>query len=175
MKNIKIRRAVVGDEVGISKVHIQSWQEAYKGLLPQAYLDQLPSELSQRIENWKKSLVHSDRWTFVAEGDKGIIGFILFGPPREPSKAEYIELGAFYILAAYKGQGIGFRLLQAGFQLMRELGYQRAYCWVLETNPTIQFYEKNGAVFSGQVRDDEVAGEIFVDRIYQWESLNLSR
>ena len=109
------------------------------------------------------------------EGDNGIIGFILFGPAREPNKTEYIELGAFYILAAYKGLGIGFRLLQAGFQGMRKLGYQRAYCWVLETNPTIQFYEKTGAVFSGQVRDDEVAGEIFVDRIYQWDSLNLSR
>lgn len=175
MKYIQIRKAARGDELAIAKVHIQSWQEAYKGLLPQAYLDRLPSELNERVENWTKRLVNNERWAFVAESDKGIIGFILFGPAREPNKAEYIELGAFYILADYKGLGIGFRLLQAGFECMQGLGYQRAYCWVLETNPTIQFYEKTGAVFSGQVRDDEVAGEIFVDRIYQWESLNLNR
>jgi len=34
---ILIREAIVGDEAAIAKVHIQSWQESYKGLIPQDY------------------------------------------------------------------------------------------------------------------------------------------
>lgn len=39
MSDVKIRLAQPGDEPSIAKVHIQSWQEAYKGLVPQDYLD----------------------------------------------------------------------------------------------------------------------------------------
>ncbi len=173
MKNIKIRKAVVGDELELATMHIQSWQEAYKGLLPQRYLDRLPLELDERTDNWKKTLESENRWTLIAEDNQKIIGFILFGTARAANKTEYIELGALYLLASYKGHRIGFQLLYAGFKLMKELGYKKAYCWVLESNPSIHFYEKSGAKFSGEIRNDEVDGEIFIDRIYQWENLEL--
>ncbi|MGZ3770717.1 MAG: hypothetical protein ACXVCP_14015 [Bdellovibrio sp.] len=78
---MKIRQAIPGDEVAIAKVHIQSWQEAYKGLLPQDYLYGLPSGLEERINMWKRTLANPQRWTWVAESDQVIVGFVLFGPP----------------------------------------------------------------------------------------------
>ena len=55
MSQIKIRVAQAGDEPAIAKVHIQSWQEAYKGLIPQDYLDQLSSELRNESTCGKES------------------------------------------------------------------------------------------------------------------------
>lgn len=142
---IKIRRAEHGDENQIAKVHIQSWQEAYKGLVPQGYLDKLPSEIEERIDMWKRILANPERWAWIAEGPEGIVGFVLFGPPRDPNREGFIELGAIYLLESEKRKGTGFSLLSAGFNKMKDLGYKTAYCWVLENNPTIQFYEKSGA------------------------------
>ena len=35
----------------------------------------------------------------------------------------------------------------------------KAYCWVLEGNPTIKFYEKSGAVFNGMEKPLEIGGK----------------
>jgi len=172
MNQVLIRRASLDDEVGLAQVHIQSWQEAYKGLIPQDYLDQLPSELERRIIAWKGSLANPERWIFVAESTHGIVGFVLFGPPRDQNKSGFVELGAIYLMASEKGQGIGYSLLSAGFTLMKDLGFKRAYCWVLENNPTIKFYERSGAAYSGQMKDDEIGGKKFKELAYQWDSLD---
>ena len=171
--NIKIRTAQTGDEEQLARVHIQSWQESYAGLLPQDYLDQLPSELNGRIDNWKSTLEIPNRFVWVAEGERGIVGFVLFGPPRDKNKEGYIEVGAIYLLASEKGKKVGFSLLSAGFNKMRALGYKKAYCWVLENNPTIKFYERTGAQFSSQVKHDEISGKSINELAYHWEDLNI--
>ena len=94
-----IRTAVLGDEFQIAQVHIQSWQEAYSGLVPQNYLDNLPLELEERIDMWKRILANPKRWAWVAENSQGIVGFVLFGPPRDSNQEEFIELGAIYSTA----------------------------------------------------------------------------
>lgn len=168
-----IRRAKTGDESKIAQVHIQSWQEAYAGLIPQNYLDNLPLELEERIDMWKRILANPQRWAWVAENSQGIIGFVLFGPPRDPNREGFIEVGAIYLLAYEKGKGTGFSLLSAGFNKMRDLGYKKAYCWVLENNPTIKFYERSGASFSNQIKQDEIGGKKLNELAYEWNSLNI--
>ncbi len=169
----KIRRALQGDETVIAQVHIKSWQEAYRGLIPQDYLDQLPSKTDDRRKMWTNALSNPQRWVFVAEKAEGIVGFVVFGPPRDENRDGFIELGAIYLLESEKGKGIGFSLLSVGFNLMKEIGYKRAYCWVLENNPTIEFYERTGAKFSGQTKEDEIGGKKFNELAYEWDSLTL--
>ncbi len=173
MDHIKIRPASPGDEIKIAQVHIQSWQESYKGLVQQDYLDQLPAKLEDRIRMWTNALKNPQRWAWVAENERGIVGFVLFGLPRDPDKDGFIEIGAIYLLASEKKKGIGLSLLSTGFKKMRELGYRKAYCWVLDTNPTIKFYERSGAFFSGQKKQETIGEKTFNELIYQWNSLEL--
>lgn len=165
-----VRRAQHGDEERIAKVHIQAWQEAYKNLVPQNYLDELPKELKGRTEMWVKILANPQRWAWVATVSDQIVGFILFGLPRDKNRDGFIELGAIYLLENYKGSGVGFSLLSTGFNFMSGVGYEKAYCWVLENNPTIKFYERNGAIFSGQTKFDEIGGQEFKELAYDWRS-----
>ena len=41
MASKAIRQATLADADEIGAVHVRSWQSAYKGLLPQQYLDRL--------------------------------------------------------------------------------------------------------------------------------------
>jgi len=172
-KRIGIRPAAPGDEPGLAKVHIRSWQETYKGLIAQTYLDALTSQLDERVERWRKTLNQPQRWVWVADGPDGVLGFALFAPPRDDGKDGFVEIGAIYLLAAEKAKGIGFMLLRRGFEQMKKLGYKRAYCWVLAGNPTIKFYERTGAQVSGQTKQDEIGGEKLTELCYEWPSLDL--
>ena len=40
--------------------------------------------IEERVEIWRRILVHPKRWAWVAESKEGIVGFSLFGPPRDP-------------------------------------------------------------------------------------------
>ena len=63
-----IRAARMQDAPEIAVVHVRSWQAAYRGLLPQAYLDGL--DPAQRIGRWERSLSAagwSDGGTLVAD------------------------------------------------------------------------------------------------------------
>jgi hypothetical protein len=55
---------------------------------------------------------------------------------------------------------------------MIERGFKKAYCWVLEGNPSIKFYESTGAVFNGQIKEDEIGGTKFNDLMYEWKDLS---
>lgn len=170
---ISIRRACAGDEAGLAKVHIQAWQEAYQGLIPQSYLDNLPSEFIERAAMWESIIQNPKRWAWVAESDQSIVGFILFGPPRDQNRDGFVELGAIYLLATEKNKGIGFSLLKTGFSEMSRLGFKRAYCWVLQNNSTTEFYKRTGALHSGLTKEDEIGGKIFKELAYEWKSLDL--
>lgn len=174
-QKFQIRKAQQDDAQSIAKIHIQAWQETYQSLVPQDYLDNLPNELHGRVENWRKSLANPNRNTWVASIEDQIVGFVLFGPPRDKNKEGYIELGAIYLLKKYKNLGVGRSLLLTGLNFMSSLGYQKAYCWCLEGNPTSKFYEKSGAIFSGETKFDEIGGKQLRELAYEWANLNCNQ
>jgi uncharacterized cupin superfamily protein/predicted acetyltransferase/predicted N-acetyltransferase YhbS len=170
---INIRRARHGDEPSIAQVHIESWQQAYQGIVPQKYLDELPLSFDERVESWQRILNNENRWAFVAERENQILGFVLFGSPRDEGREDWIELGAIYLLASEQKKGTGFSLLREGFSLMKSLGYQRAYCWALDENPTGKFYVGAGAAKSDLTKFDDIGGQRFKEVAYEWQDLDL--
>ncbi|MBE6658012.1 MAG: GNAT family N-acetyltransferase [Ruminococcaceae bacterium] len=60
------------------------------------------------------------------------------------------EVYAIYVLAAYHGQGIGYRLMTAAMEQLS--AYDRIALWVLRGNErAIRFYERVGFSFDGTV------------------------
>jgi GNAT superfamily N-acetyltransferase len=70
MDGTVIRAARVGDAAQIAVVHVRSWQGAYRGLLPQAYLDGL--DPAERVGRWERSLAEADGG--CAGADEGSAG-----------------------------------------------------------------------------------------------------
>lgn len=82
-----IRIALHSDSSEIARVHVRSWQAAYRGHFPQEYLDQLnPSE---REELWSRVLVQQPGTCTLAEENGEIVGFVHCTPSRD-SDAEAV-------------------------------------------------------------------------------------
>lgn len=169
--DIKIRLARPGDVSEIANVHVSSWREAYRGLLPSEYLAKL--NFRKKIDAWQSVILNTNKFhVYVAEDRVGVIGFATFEAARDVLWEGHAEVSSIYLLQRFKGRGVGKALLRAGMQDLIRRGFKQAYCWVLEGNPTINFYEHSGAEFSGKVKDDEIGGQPVKELAYVWNTLD---
>jgi ribosomal protein S18 acetylase RimI-like enzyme len=139
-----IREAKLEDAAAIARVHINSWQTTYSGLLPNEYIEKRSYE--KRYNNWKKRLsvnrkAETDYFIYVAENSvKEIVGFVDGGLARGNSTCQG-EIYALYILEAEQKKGIGSSLFKAIASRLSQSGLTSLMVWVLEGNPAIQFYQ----------------------------------
>ena len=166
---IIIRSARAGEQAEIANVQLNSWREAYRGLLPQEYLDQLPLTFSRRKNWWEKIIAERQKFVLRVAVDKsGIVGFASFEAGRDAGMESLAEVAAIYLFEKFKGQRIGFGLLSSGLKQMGDKGFKRAYCWVLEGNPTIKFYERTGAKFSEKLKSAQIGGRDVQELCFEW-------
>lgn len=151
-----IRRATVNDVQAIAEVHVKSWQAAYRGLLPEDFLQNL--SVSRREEQWRRGLQNPEQVILVYEGE-AIVAFCGFAPSRDENvdKTKVAELGTIYALESAWGQGIGKALWQEAVKLMREKGFAEVTLWVLKGNErAIKFYERQGMVFDSTTKREQM-------------------
>lgn len=144
-----IRKALPGDANAIAQVHIRSWQEAYRDLMPAEFLKGLDATLARRESFWVRSIESGESDVWVAELDGQVVGWISVGASRdeEAARANTGEVMAIYVLAKYWQAGVGLALWNAGLQFLIEQGYECLTLWVLSRNErAIRFYRKAGCV-----------------------------
>lgn len=167
----RVRRADVPDARAIASVHVQSWQGAYRGLLPQDYLDNLSSE--RRLLGWQETLRETD-WpragTLVAEHDQHIIGFADFRPTRDNDQDSVVvgELTSIYVVPAAWGYGTGRQLMTATLTALHDAGFAQATLWVLTSNArAIRFYLSNDWRPDGTTKQQQIAGQLITEARYR--------
>jgi GNAT superfamily N-acetyltransferase len=142
--------------MAIARVHVRSWQVAYRGLLPEDYLDQLHPEDRARTYDFT-SLDPLKPRTIVAANEGLIHGFATTAPSRDPDRANYGELCALYVDPEHWGRGKGQALVSAARAYLLELGFKDAFLWVLRGNVRAErFYQLDGWSADGISRTDTV-------------------
>ena len=113
-----IRKAHQNDAAGMAKVHVETWQSAYRGILPADLLDGL--SVKTTAEKWQVAfaeMMTSEEAVFVAENEtKEIVGIASCGPERSHDPVYQAEIYVLYVLPACQRQGIGRRLVAACLQ-----------------------------------------------------------
>ena len=146
--------------MGIGLVHVRSWQAAYKGLVPQHYLDSL--DPGQRGQVWARQLSEGHqvgKAVLVAEADDEVVGFVSVGPSRDDDADGQGEVWAIYLLPHFWGQGVGRALMGAGSENLRGSGFTEATLWVLGKNERARrFYEAAGWAPDGAAKEDDSRG-----------------
>jgi GNAT superfamily N-acetyltransferase len=143
---VEIRTAVPADAEALTRLHLDCWDDAYTGLMPQAILDARRDDAPALVERWRTGLANGH--TSVAEHDSGLIGFVNAKPGTELPHLE-LQLFALYVRAAWWGTGVGHALFDSA------VGDRSACLWVLEGNDrTIRFYERQGFRFDGAGEDE---------------------
>ena len=160
--SVYFRRASHGDALGIATTKVRSWQAAYRGLIPQAYLDRLnPDEVALRAEKWISESVQEHHWVYEDSGSIG--GWACTTMPARDSELndETGEVVAIYLLPEFWGQGIGDRLFQLCVQGLIEQGATSIILWMLEGNEQAhRFYERQGFTHDGQRKSLDLGGDV---------------
>jgi GNAT superfamily N-acetyltransferase len=168
--DVACRSATAADVPAIAAVRIRSWQEAYRGSVPQDYLDALDvdAEIARR-EGRPLDGQH------VAVVDGSVVGWLYVGPYRADDGEELPgpscgEVGAIYALPEVWGHGVGRSLLIYGLGELRRLGLSPVLLWVLVANERARrFYERAGFRADGPVVDFEVGGATLPEMRYRYD------
>jgi len=164
-----LRLAEPDDAIAVARVHVRSWQVAYRTLLPADYLDQLRPE--DRAEKYDFASLDARKPQTIVAVEEGLIhGFATTAPSRDPDLAGYGELYALYVDPEQWGRGIGVALISAARTRLFRLGFRNAVLWVLAGNTRAErFYQIDRWTPDGPRRTDSV-WDITVDEIrYQRE------
>lgn len=147
----------------LSYIYEVSWKSAYKGIIPQDYLDHLPKG------KWVKNLSMEGRHSLVMIEDDQMIGTSSYGLSRISKLHEYGEIISIYMLPDYIGKGYDRQLLQETIICLKEEGYHDLYLWVLEENTHARkFYEDAGFMQSDDVIEDVIGGKVVHEVRYQY-------
>ncbi len=157
MSEVVVRTAEVKDAEGIANVHVKMWQQAYKGQIPDEYLDNL--SVGQGTEGWKKQLENpiEGSFAYVADIDGKVVGWCTGGVSRdEDAYKEIGELYGIYVLPGYTDKGVGSKLMGQLLNTLKTEGYTQATLWVLDSNEkSKKWYEAKGWRIEGKTKVDK--------------------
>lgn len=167
------RPATIDDAPGIAAAHMRGWQVAYKGIVPDAFLDAMV--LADRVERWRENLKATELPNglpapsdYVAEVDDQVVGFANVGVFRkEADNPRAGELWAMYVHPDHWGTGAGYALMQATMDQFTRDAIETAYLWVLEDNAQARrFYERQGWSADDVTETESIGGVDIISRRY---------
>ena len=149
----------------ISRIYENSWKYAYKGIIPQDYLDVIPEG------RWVKNFDIPGWSTMVCVENGDYIGTSSFSRSRFAQYPDSGEVISIYFLPEFMGKGYGSKLLEAVMSELKNRGFTEVFLWVLEENNIARrFYEKYGFKCSYDYLDDNIGGKALreVRYVYQF-------
>jgi len=164
---INVRKADCKDLRQISYIHVDTWRDAYRGIIDSYILGKLSYGRSQ--DNWKNCMAKLSDYFYVAEKDDIVVGFITGGTQREEELLYEAEVYAMYLLPEHQRQGIGTLLLDQIVIDFHHVGWKQFLVWCLEKNPARAFYESLGGVHT-QTAKITIGGRNLVKYGYLFET-----
>ena len=171
---LEIRPAEPDDARELAEAHIRAWQAAYRGMMPDTFLDGL--DTGRRAAGWRRALESEPPGygVLVPVLDGRVVGFALTGPERADEDGDEDgdtgdgeaprpfgagELWAINVHPDAWGRGVGSALLRAARAALAEPRPRvRRSLWVVAGNARARrFYERHGWVPAGVERAEEVA------------------
>ena len=140
------RKADDIDLEAIAKLHMLSWQTAYRGLIPDELL--VPGNLEKAVEGWRSThRSYPDNLSVAETSDGRIVGFCCAGPVVDAQKNAPFEFEIYglHVDPNFHRKGIGSLIIAGVSNRMASLGIEGLIVWTLENLiQSRRFYEKCG-------------------------------
>jgi ribosomal protein S18 acetylase RimI-like enzyme len=155
---LTVRAFTKEDARAVAVIHVECWQKAYRGAMPDAFLDAL--SVDQRTEQWSKSPRHAEHRIWLAVDEDRIVGFVLTGPSRDADAAPLVsEIFAIYVAPDRWGTGAGRLLVEHVFADLQARGASEVSLWVVSSNERAKrFYGRAGFRADGGVKVGSFGG-----------------
>lgn len=159
---IEIRNITDKDSMlDVSNIYEQSWKYTYCGIIPDTWL------ASIQAGQWANGLKQPGRLSLILLDDGKMCGTASYCHARMESMKGYGEIISIYLLPEVMHKGYGYQLMQAVISELKNMGYSKAYLWVLEENENArQFYERFGFVRSDKTQADTYVGKELSELMY---------
>jgi len=159
------------DAEDLARVHVTSWRETYRGLLPDAFLARMSE--AGHARRFARSLLHPGEHgvTLVAADRNGIVGYAAGGPSRSGAKGE-AEIATLYVLRRAQSQGLGARLMADTARVLAAQGATSLMISVLRENIRARgFYEHLSGEPEAPRREPGPGGQLLYEVAYRWADI----
>jgi ribosomal protein S18 acetylase RimI-like enzyme len=148
-----IRRAVSADAATVGRIHVESWNVAYRGIMPDDVIAR--SDLTYRTRFWAERIADPDWPIFLIEEQGEAVAFCQMIPTKDPDDdaTRVGHITSLHVLPQLRGRGYGRILIDHVFAEFRRRGFTEVTLWVLEENGNARkFYENHGFQLDGGTR-----------------------
>ena len=144
MSDFNVRPATPRDAKAIAEIHVAAWQEAYKGIVPDAHLAEL--SVAKRQAYWKDAIAQYEPQVWVATLDDEIFGFVGYDRSRdERTPPTTGEIWAIYAHPHHWDKGVCLALWDAARDGLEEEGCTHVTIWLpLRNERALRFHETAG-------------------------------
>ena len=142
-----IRDATINDIPEVTKLHVDSWNITYKGIIAQDHLDNMKNNIDKRIKRTEDEF--NLRKMIVAIIDDEIVAFSEYTLTNKFSKGLDIdcELCGLYVKNQYVGTGIGSKVFNYVVSEFKKNNNSKMGLWCVKENTNaINFYKSKGGI-----------------------------
>jgi RimJ/RimL family protein N-acetyltransferase len=167
--NTTLRKTLPQDAYDVTDCVIACWQTAYRGIVPDSYLDNLHTEREERAERFRKYQENPDLDAYCVMLENKMVGFLTINKKDG-------EIWAIYLLDEVRSKGYGTEILNFAIDELKNMGHEIIVLWVFEENHKARrFYERNGFRFDGAKRENDKYGKMLVQIRYEYGGTNHAR
>ncbi len=165
------REATKADTEKIARLHAQSWQKHYRGILSDEFLNN--TVYTDRLQVWQSRLENpaGNQYILLAEDDNKLCGLACVFASHDPVWGALLD--NLHVLSGYNGRGIGSQLLKSAARWAYTRNSQAYfYLWVYEKNLTARkFYEGLGALNQETIVTENPGGGTALICRYVWTNV----
>ena len=166
---VSIRTAVPADAAALARLQVDSYRRAYRGLLPDAFLQRFTVEEQQA--DWRAMLppVAGEAVLLATAETNEVLGYVVARLPRPMAPGGEGEVASLHVRSDSQGGGVGQALFNAACAWLASEGCRSMIVWVLDGNPADGFYEHLGGTPAGRRAIGLGEGEVRAEEIaFRW-------
>ena len=145
-----IRRAGSGDAETVGRIHVESWNVAYRGIMPDEVIAR--TDLAYRTAFWAERIAAPEWPVYLLEENGQAVAFCQMTPTKD-SDDDARRVGhitSLHVLPDRRGHGYGRVLMDHVLAEFQRRAFAQVTLWVLEENRSARaFYEKHGFRLDG--------------------------
>ena len=163
---MSVRPAETADAAAIAEIHVDTWRDAYAGILPDNVL--LRMSVARERGGWSGAVLRGEDVYVSCDRRGGVTGFGSCGPNRLKGFEATSEIYTLYVAPVHQGDGYGRALVERMLKELGGRGHKSVIVWVLRENPARFFYEAMGARRVAE-RIERLCGADIAQTAFRWD------
>jgi RimJ/RimL family protein N-acetyltransferase len=156
-----LRNAMVDDAATMAAIHIDAWQMACRGLVPDSFLAALDHEGA--AERFRAFLDSGSAETYIVERNGHAIGHLTVGACRDDDldSRSVAEIWGIHLAPMFWRRGIGTEVCRRAEEMLKARGAGRIVLWAFEgSDRARRFYGAMGYSPNGATKTIEVGAPL---------------